>query len=96
VFDYSNPPDSIAEGGWRRGHEIVAAKAAAAGEPLRTSFVTTALHARLRQLGFRSIEDLGPSEIYRRFFSDLAQRFPPGPAAPSRVNGGHIVLAATF
>ncbi len=87
VFDYSNPAASIAEEGWRRGHEIVAARAAAAGEPLRSSFVTSALHEKLRQLGFRSIEDLGPNEIAARFF--------PERAAPSRENGGHFALAGT-
>jgi methyltransferase (TIGR00027 family) len=88
VFDYSNPAATIAEGGWRRGHEIVKARAAAAGEPLQTFFATPALHEKLRELGFRSIEDLGPNEIAARFF--------PERAAPSRENGGHIALAATF
>ncbi len=88
VFDYSNPAASIPEGGWRRGHEIVAARAAAAGEPLRTFFATPALHEKLRELGFRSIEDLGPNEIAARFF--------PERAAPSRENGGHFALAGTL
>jgi methyltransferase (TIGR00027 family) len=88
VFDYSNPAASIAEGGWRRGHEIVAARAAAAGEPLRTFFATPALHEKLRELGFRSIEDLGPDEIMARFF--------PERAASSRENGGHFALAGTL
>jgi len=88
VFDYFNPAATIAEGGWRRGHEIVKARAAAAGEPLQTFFATPALHEKLRELGFRSIEDLGPNEIAARFF--------PERAAPSRENGGHIALAATF
>jgi methyltransferase (TIGR00027 family) len=88
VFDYSNPAASIAEGGWRRGHGIVAARAEAAGEPLRTSFATPALHEKLRALGFRSIEDLGPDEIMARFF--------PERAAPSRESGGHFVLAGTL
>ena len=76
------------EGGWRRGHEIVAARAAAAGEPLRTFFATPALHEKLRELGFRSIEDLGPNEIAARFF--------PERAASSRENGGHFALAGTL
>jgi methyltransferase (TIGR00027 family) len=88
VFDYANPAASIAEGGWRRGHEIVSARAEAAGEPLRSAFATPALHEKLRELGFRSIEDLGPNEIAARFF--------PERAAPSRENGGHFVLAGTL
>ena len=87
VFDYANPADSIADDAFRRTHEIVAARAAAAGEPLRTSFVTSTLHERLHELGFRRIEDLGPDEIAARFF--------PGIAAQPRRNGGHVVLAAT-
>ena len=88
VFDYANPAASIAEGGWRRGHEIVSARAEAAGEPLRSAFATPALHEKLRERGFRSIEDLGPNEIAARFF--------PERAAPSRENGGHFILAGTF
>ena len=88
VFDYSNPAASIAEGGWRRGHEIVAARVAAAGEPLRTSFATPALHEKLRELGFRSIDDLGPDQI--------AARFAPERAASSGESGGHLVLAGTL
>jgi len=87
VFDYSNPAASIAEGGWRRGHEIVAARAAAAGEPLRTAFATPALHEKLRELGFRSIEDLGPNQV--------AARFAPERAASSGESGGHLALAGT-
>ena len=87
VFDYSNPAASIAEGGRRRGHEIVAARAAAAGEPLRTAFATPALHEKLRELGFRSIEDLGPNQV--------AARFAPERAASSGESGGHLALAGT-
>jgi methyltransferase (TIGR00027 family) len=96
VFDYHNPAASIASDAWRRGHEIVAARAAAAGEPLRTSLATSALHERLHELGFRAIEDLGPDEIAERFFPGVAARFLLGRAAPSRQYGGHIVLAGTL
>ncbi|MGD0641129.1 MAG: SAM-dependent methyltransferase [Roseiarcus sp.] len=87
VFDYANPVASIADDAMRRSHEILAAKVAAAGEALRTFFITSALHEKLRELGFRRIEDLGPNAIAARFF--------PERAAPSRENGGHIVLAGT-
>jgi methyltransferase (TIGR00027 family) len=88
VFDYSNPTATIDEGGWRRGHEIVTARAAAAGEPLQSFLAAPALHEQLRELGFRSIEDLGPKEIAARFF--------PERAAPPSENGGHFALARTF
>ena len=96
MFDYANPAASIASDAWRRGREIVAARAAAAGEPLRTSFVTSALHEKLYELGFRSIEDLGPDEIVARFFPGVVARLLANRAAPSRQNGGHVVLAGTF
>jgi methyltransferase (TIGR00027 family) len=88
VFDYANPAESIGDDAFRRTHEIVAGRAAAAGEPLRTAFVTFELHEKLHALGFRRIEDLGPNEI--------AARFLPERAAPSHKNGGHIVLAGTL
>jgi len=87
VFDYANPPETIADEASRQAHEILAARVAAAGEPLRTYFVTSELHENLRGLGFRRVEDLGPDEI--------AARFLPGRAVPSRKSGGHVVLAAT-
>ncbi len=87
VFDYPNPPETIADEAMRRAHAILAAKVAAAGEALHTFFVTAALHEKLRALGFRRIEDLGPN--------DIAARFYPHRAAPSRKNGAHIALAGT-
>jgi len=87
VFDYSSTAAPIAEGGWRRGHEIVRSRAEAAGEPLRTFFATHALHEKLREFGFRSIEDLSPNEIVARFFPERATR--------SSEGGGHFVLAGT-
>ena len=87
AFDYANPVADLADEASRQAHEILAARAAAAGEPLRTSFATSALHEKLRALGFRRIEDLGPDEIAARFF--------PGRAVPSRESGGHVVLAGT-
>ena len=88
AFDYSNPAASVADDAMREAHQALAAKVAAAGEALQTHFVTSALHERLGALGFRRIEDLGPNEIRARFF--------PRHAAPSRANGGHVVLAATL
>jgi methyltransferase (TIGR00027 family) len=91
VFDYANPAASIADAGWRRGHEIVTARAEAAGEPLQTFFATPALHERLRQLGFRRIEDLGPEQIAARFAPERAA----SPRASGGDVGGHVVLART-
>ena len=60
-------------------------ESAAAGEPLRAFFDPPALHAKLRGARLSQIEDLGADEI--------AARFAPERAAPSRENGGHFALA---
>lgn len=86
AFDYANPSETIENPATRAAHEELARKVAAAGEPLRTAFDTPALHARLSELGFASVEDLGPAEIAERFF-------PGGPARGGA--GGHVALAAT-
>jgi methyltransferase (TIGR00027 family) len=69
VFDYVNPTASIAEAGSRAALEALAARVAAVGETLQCHFDTKELHARLANLGFRDIEDLGPGQIAERFFS---------------------------
>jgi methyltransferase (TIGR00027 family) len=86
VFDYANPPASFSEKA-RATHEALAARVAAVGEDFRSFFETDALLARLRALGFREIEDLGPAQIAARFFPDRAS------AASDR--GGHILRAST-
>ena len=86
VFDYANPPDAIAEPERRAAHEALAARVAAAGEVFKSYFDTDALAARLRALGFRAIEDLGPADIAARYF--------PGRAGAASVGGGHILRAA--
>jgi methyltransferase (TIGR00027 family) len=86
VFDYANPPESIADPDLRRAHETLAERVAAAGEAFRNYFVSSDLHAILRGLGFERIEDLGPREIAARFL---------GVGAPSgRTTGGHVIWAA--
>lgn len=90
VFDYGNPPASLADDpDAAAAHAALAARVAAAGETFQTYFETDALHARLTALGFRTVEDLGPAEI--------AARCAPGRvvSAPRR-RGGHIVRAATL
>ena len=84
VFDYGNPPGPGARAAARRR---LAARVASLGEELRSHFETGALHAALRGLGFREIEDLGPAQILRRYFGVRGGR--PGE------RGGHVVRAAT-
>jgi methyltransferase (TIGR00027 family) len=88
VFDYGNPP---APGGgpdaYSAAREELARRVALVGEALKTQFETDALHARLKALGFREIEDLGPQGIRRRYFAKHD-----GPVAD---RGGHVLRAST-
>ncbi len=87
VFDYVNPPSSIS-GSSRAAYEALAVRVAAAGEVFRSHFETDPLRSRLRALGFREIQDLGPAQI--------AARFLPGRASPASERGGHILRASTI
>jgi methyltransferase (TIGR00027 family) len=86
VFDYSNPSQALPEVE-RGAHDQLAAQVADLGESFRTHFETEVLHARLREVGFREIEDLGPMGIVARFLPGRTR------AGPDR--GGHIVRAST-
>ncbi len=76
VFDYASVT-----------HAALAARTAAVGEPLVSFFRTDALHARLRSLGFATVEDLGPRAIVARFF--------PNHPVPASDHGGHVLHART-
>jgi len=88
VFDYGNPPalntepDEAAAIGRR-----LAGRVALAGEPFQSHFETATLHAKLRDLGFREIEDLGPALIRERYF--------PNRDGSVRDRGGHIIRVTT-
>lgn len=86
VFDYVNPPDTMTEPGRRAMHEALSARVAAAGEQLRNHFDSDALHARLKALGFRDVEDLGWTEIAARYLSGRPV---------SSGGGAHVLRAAT-
>jgi methyltransferase (TIGR00027 family) len=86
VFDYADPPDSLPPE-MRAAAERRAAHVAEWGEKFVSYFELEKLHARLRALGFKEIEDLGPPEIAARYF--------PGRAASMPERGGHILRAST-
>jgi len=71
VFDYSLPPGLMNEE-QRIGHERLARRVAALGEPWLTYFEPTPLAGELRRLGFKLIEDLGPEEANRLYFQERA------------------------
>ena len=71
VFDYVVPRESLGLME-RMALDALSRRVEAAGEPFRTSFEPESLAARLRQIGFRSVEDLGSAEINARYFKDRA------------------------
>jgi len=87
VFDYANPIESITDPKARAAREALAARVAAAGEPLRTHFDTDALRARLGEIGFRKVDDLGPAEIASRYF---------GKSNGASRGAGHVMHASTI
>lgn len=86
MFDYVNPAASIAPAA-RAVHQTLADRVAALGERMQSYFDTAPLRARMRETGFRRVDDIGPSEIATRFFPE-AER-----TAPTR--GGHLMHAST-
>lgn len=84
VFDYADPPDSLSPEA-RLEFEARATRVAALGEAWLTHFDRDRLHAKLRALKFMEIEDLGPPEIYARYF--------PTHESPVPTKGGHVLRA---
>ena len=72
----------------RAAHEKRAARVAEIGEAFLTYFEPHDLNAKLLNLGFAEIEDLGPRQIAARYFLNGATT-PPD-------KGGHIVRATTI
>lgn len=87
VFDYVNPPASIAPAG-RAANQALAERVAAAGERFRSYLDTAQLCAKIRAAGFRDVNDIGPEKIAARFFPESER------AAPTR--GGHVMHASTI
>jgi methyltransferase (TIGR00027 family) len=69
AFDYALVPSALSESD-RAGHDEVARRVAMGGEPWLTYFEPTTLAAELRAIGFTRLEDLGPDEIYARYFKN--------------------------
>jgi methyltransferase (TIGR00027 family) len=82
VFDYSNPPASLAAPE-SRDFSAAAERMAARGEAWINFFDTPRLHRRLRAIGFTEIHDLGPKQIVDRYM--------PGRALPATDFGPHLV-----
>lgn len=87
VFDYVNPPASVAPAG-RAANQALAERVAAAGERFQSYFDTAQLSAKMRATGFRFVDDIAPERIAARFFPESER------AAPTR--GGHVMHASTI
>lgn len=87
VFDYSDPPETLAPE-HRVEHDRRAAHVAALGEAWVNYLDADSLHAKLAALGFTEIEDLGPPQIAKRYFPERAGTRP--------ARGGHILRASTL
>jgi methyltransferase (TIGR00027 family) len=87
VFDYADPPESLSPE-QQAAHRRRAERVAALGEPWLSYFEAPDLHARLRGLGFDTIDDLGPGELAARYFGA-------GSAAQIPERGGHVLVART-
>jgi methyltransferase (TIGR00027 family) len=85
VFDYADPPETLAPE-MRERHARRAARVAELGEAWLTYFDPPELHAGLKKLGFNEIEDLGPPQIAACYSSQGAE------AAPER--GDHVLRAS--
>ncbi|THD49355.1 MAG: SAM-dependent methyltransferase [Bradyrhizobium sp.] len=84
VFDYVVPLEAIERASARAARRQLAAKVAAAGEPLRAEFDPPALRAALAALGFNEIEERGSEEIAARY----------GPKPTRRGAGARLIRAA--
>jgi methyltransferase (TIGR00027 family) len=87
TFDYINPAASIVPAA-RAAHHALADRVAAAGERIHSYFDTAPLCARMREAGFRRVDDIGPAELATRFFPE-AER-------PAPARGGHVMHASTI
>ncbi|MGZ2428766.1 methyltransferase (TIGR00027 family) [Rhizobium redzepovicii] len=85
VFDYSEPLENYPPERRARAAEM-GSRTAAAGEPWLTHFDPKQLADRLLSLGFRYLEDIGPTEMAKRFFGLPAD-------APDRGAGPHVAFA---
>ena len=86
VFDYAEPEDRMAPAQRARAAAL-AARVAAAGEPLVSRLDPAGLAVELRALGFGEVEDLGPTDLAVRWFGRRREDVGPG-------GGAHVVRAA--
>jgi methyltransferase (TIGR00027 family) len=82
VFDYGEPPASIAEE-HRPRYLAMIARAKASGDPRLSVFTPQQMATGLEKIGFSDWDDLGPDAVASRYF----------PKELSAGSGGHLVRA---
>jgi methyltransferase (TIGR00027 family) len=85
TFDYAVPPESL---GFvqRARFEVLARRVAAIGEPFQTFFDPDELRHKLLELGFDTVDDLGPEALNAAYFANRTDKLSVG-------GMGHIVTA---
>lgn len=86
VFDYSDPPETLAPD-VRAYHDQRAASVLALGESWVSYFEAARLRPKLLATGFSRVEDLNPQQIATRFFPERLT------SGQVHDRGGHILLA---
>jgi methyltransferase (TIGR00027 family) len=94
VFDYAEPAHQDMSERGRAAREALAARVAAAGEPFIGSLEPEALRARLAELGYRDIEDMGPLDLAEHFLGPEIATAARAAGAGAR-GGGHVLFART-
>jgi len=77
VFDYAVPRETLGFVGMM-ALDAVSRRVKKAGEPFRGFFAPADLVAKLREMGYTHIEDLGSAEIDARYFSGRADKLRSG------------------
>jgi methyltransferase (TIGR00027 family) len=93
AFDYAEPPHAGMSEQGRAARAALNARVAAAGEPFTQGLDPAALHARLAQLGYAEIDDLGPLDLAERFLGPAIAAA--AKAAGAGRGGGHVLFART-
>jgi methyltransferase (TIGR00027 family) len=94
VFDYVEPPRAGMSEQGLAARAALAERVAAAGEPFTAGVEPEALHARLGELGYAEIEDLGSPELAEHFLGPEVTAAARAAGATGR-GGAHVLFART-
>jgi methyltransferase (TIGR00027 family) len=94
VFDYVEPPKAGMSEQGLAARAALAERVAAAGEPFTAGVEPETLHARLGELGYAAIEDLGSLELAEHFLGPEVTAAARAAGATGR-GGAHVLFART-